>query len=132
MSLHIGFEDVEPWPLERHDGNDSRAASAGVEPQPLLKAEPDKGIIRIDSDTYLSGFPAEVWNYRLGGHSALGWILDQAKSKTPRDPTVREKFNNYRFSNHKERVINLIGRVTRVSADTMVIIHEMRKIRGAT
>ena len=29
-------------------------------------------------------------------------LLDQYKERKPRDPTIREKFNNYRFSNHKE------------------------------
>ena len=31
------------------------------------------------------------------GRSALEWVLDQYKEKKPKDPTIREKFNNYRF-----------------------------------
>ena len=42
--------------------------------------------------------------YRLGNRSALEWILDQYKEKTPKDPTIREKFNTYRFADHKENV----------------------------
>jgi hypothetical protein len=29
----------------------------------------------------------------LGNRSALEWVLDQYKEKTPKDPTIREKFN---------------------------------------
>jgi predicted helicase len=61
--------------------------------------------------------------------SALEWILDQYKEKTPKDFTIREKFNTYRFANHKETVIDLLKRVTRVSVETMKIAEAMRAER---
>ena len=39
--------------------------------------------------------------------SALEWILDQYREKRPKDPTLREKFNTYRFAGYKE-VIDLL------------------------
>ncbi|MEO8587795.1 MAG: hypothetical protein ABI432_00350 [Flavobacteriales bacterium] len=39
----------------------------------------------------------------LGNRTALEWVLDQYKEKTPMDPTIREKFNTYRFA-RPERV----------------------------
>ena len=59
--------------------------------------------------------PREAWTYRLGNRSALEWILDQHKEKTPKDPTIRAKFNTYRFADYKEKVVDLLKRVTRVS-----------------
>ena len=38
------------------------------------------------------------------------------------NPTIREKFNTYRFVDHKERVINLLARVTSVSVRTVNIV----------
>jgi predicted helicase len=70
--------------------------------------------------------PAEAWAYRLGDSSALEWILDQHKEKTPKDPTIREKFNAYRFADYKEKVVDLLGRVARVSVETMAIVAAMR------
>ncbi len=64
---------------------------------------------------------------KLGNRSALEWILDQYKEKTPKDPTIREKFNAYRFADHKERVIDLLMRVTRMSVETMEIVEAMKK-----
>ena len=61
---------------------------------------------RPASVTTLAGVPEKAWEYRLGSRSALEWVLDQYKERKPRDPTIREKFNTYRFSNHKERVID--------------------------
>jgi len=43
-----------------------------------------------------------------------------------KDPTIREKFNTYRFAGHKGEVIDLLMRVTRVSVETMAIINAMQ------
>lgn len=128
MDLHIGYEDVKPWPLERLDTPDEKAKKAGVAPKPMLRADKDNGIIRLDSKTQLSGIPSEVWDYKLGNRSGLEWILDQYKEKKPRDPTIREKFNTYRFADYKEKVIDLLMRVTRVSVETMEITQAMKAV----
>jgi predicted helicase len=83
----------------------------------------------LDGETQLSGVPAEAWNYRLGNRTALEWVLDQHKARTPKDPTIREKFNTYRFADHKEKVIDLLRRVTRVSVETVAITEAMRRLR---
>jgi predicted helicase len=129
MALHIGYETVEPWPVSRADVPDEKAREAGVAPKTILKADPDNGVIRIDGETTLSGIPKAAFSYRLGNRSGLEWILDQYKEKTPKDPTIREKFNTYRFADYKEKVIDLIGRVTRVSVETMEIVEAMKEAR---
>jgi predicted helicase len=67
-----------------------------------------------------------AWDYRLGNRSALEWILDQYKEKKPKDPTIREKFNTYRFADHKEKVIDLLMRVATVSVRTVGIVSSMK------
>ena len=128
MRLHIGYESVEPWPLARTDTSDEKAATAGLAPKPILKADKEHGIIVLDSETQLSGVPREAWDYQLGNRCALGWILDQYKEKTPKDPTIREKFNTYRFADYKEKVVGLLTRVTRVSMETQRIVEAMRGV----
>ena len=86
----------------------------------------DTGRIALDSETTLAGVPPEAWTYKLGNRSALEWILDQYKEKKPKDPTIREKFNSYRFADHKDTVIDLLARVTRVSVETQAIVDAMR------
>ncbi|SDU47757.1 N-6 DNA Methylase [Stappia sp. ES.058] len=129
MELHIGYEEVEPWPISRTDVADEAAREAGVAPKTILKADKDNGIIRIDSETTLAGIPPQVWDYKLGNRSGIEWILDQYKEKTPRDPTIREKFNTYRFADYKEKVIDLIACVTRVSVETMEIVEAMKSAK---
>ena len=52
--------------------------------------------------------------------------------KKPKDPTIREKFNNYRFSDHKEGVIYLLRRVCTVSVATMEIVDSMAQLENVT
>ena len=56
----------------------------------------------------------------------MEWILDQYKEKKPKDPTIREKFDTYRFADYKEKVIDLLARVTAVSVETVRITQAMR------
>ena len=86
---------------------------------------PERNVITVDEQTSLAGVPDEAWDYRLGGRSALEWVLDQYKERKPRDPTIRERFNTYRFADHKEHVIDLLGRVCAVSAFTTTIVNEL-------
>ena len=124
MAMHIGYEEVEPWPVERIDTLDPKRAE-GTHPKPVLKSHPDKGLVVVDADTQITGIPPEAWDYRLGNRSAIDWVLDQHKEKTPRDPTIREKFNTYRFADYKESMIALLARVVRVSVDTVAITGTM-------
>lgn len=126
MALQIGYEAVEPRPIERLEAPKEGARAAGVSPKVILKSDKDNGTIRIDSETTLSGIPLEAFEYRLGNRSGVDWILDQYKEKTPKDPTIREKFNTYRFADYKEKVIDLIARVTRVSVETVEITKAMK------
>jgi predicted helicase len=125
MALHVGYEAVEPWPLVRTDTPDAKAGAAGVSPRVILKADKAAGRVVLDSETVLDGLPPEAWAYRLGNRSGVEWVLDQHREKTPKDPTIRERFNTYRFADHKERVAELIARVARVSVETMAIVEAM-------
>ena len=119
LDLHLGFETAESWPLERQDKQGATPTRA------ILRADKGRGTITLDQQTTLIGVPDEAWEYRLGSRSALEWVLDQYKEKKPRDPTIRERFNTYRFADHKERVSDLLGRVSAVSVATVRIVADL-------
>ncbi|GER80449.1 MAG: type ISP restriction/modification enzyme [Anaerolineales bacterium] len=164
MELHLGYETIKPYQLERIEnvgaelrlrpgeegaqgqgqGRTRRSAPTAVPtavptttptttpttaptaaPITRLMARKEKGEIEIDSVTTLKGVPAEAWEYRLGTYSALEWILERYKEKKPKDPTIAEKFNTYRFAEYKEQVIDLLFRVCTVSVETMKVVKEM-------
>lgn len=128
MALHIGYESVAPFALVRTDVPDAKARAAGLQPKALLRADPAAGRIALDSETTLSGIPAEAWTYKLGNRSAIDWVLDQYKEKKPKDPTIREKFDTYRFADYKDKVIDLLARVTTVSVETVQLVQLMKEI----
>jgi predicted helicase len=127
LDLHIGYEQAEPFAFTTIDTPNPKRAR-GSHPKPKLKSEPDKGLVIVDEDTRLTGIAREAWDYRLGNRSAIDWVLDQHKEKTPRDPTVREKFNTYRFADYKESMIDLLARVITVSLETVKITEAMRDL----
>ena len=144
MDAHINYETAKPFALNVTNSKtaaDSKekldtAKVNAMEPQALygkqsavrvkLKAIKEKGIIELDELTFISGIPKEAWEYKLGNRSALEWILDQYKEKKQTDPTIAEKFNTYRFADYKDKVIDLIKRVTTVSVETMGVVNEMK------
>ena len=126
MAMHIGYEAVEPFALERIETPAKRAA--GTQPKPVLKSHPDLGSVVIDADTQLTGIPRAAWFYRLGNRSANDWVLDQHKEKKPRDPTIAAKFNTYRFADYKQSCIDLLARVVTVSLDTVKITQAMQEL----
>jgi predicted helicase len=118
MDLHLNYEDAKPYRLKREDNEVAT-------PKPRLIAHKETGIIEVDTATTLRGVPPEAWDYRLGTYSALGWILERYKERKPKDPTIREKFNTYKFADYKEQVIDLLCHVCTVSVETMKIIEQM-------
>ena len=121
MELHINYETINPYPLTRVNSSETEITN----PKPKLKADKIKGEIILDTVTSLTDIPKTAWEYRLGNRSALEWILDQYKEKKPKDETIAKQFNNYRFADYKEQVINLLMRVCTVSVETVKIIQAM-------
>ena len=123
LDLHVGFESAEPYPLQRIDKSEDAK-------RVFLRPDKELGSIALDDKTTLAGVPPDAWRYRLGSRSALEWVLDQYKEKKPKDPTIAEKFNTYRFADHKERVIDLLQRVCAVSLRTMNIVDQMAHLNN--
>ena len=129
LDLHLSFETADTYPLERRDKPSSppsaNGGGAGLPPRPRLKADKERGIIVIDDRTSLHGIPEDAWRYELGSRSALEWVLDQHKEKKPRDPTIRAQFDNYRLSDRKERLIDLLAKICAISVQTMEVVDDM-------
>lgn len=127
MKLHIGYEQATPYPLDAIESDyeiKNSEAQAKIA-KAKLKADKLKGTIELDGYTTLTGIPKQAWDYKLGNRSALEWILDQYKESKPKDPTIAEKFNTYKFADYKQQVIDLLKRVCTVSVETMKIVNQM-------
>lgn len=106
LKLHLDFETVEPYPLVRMDLPnvtnvlDKTAPSGPVRPKAKLRVYTAAGEILLDTETTLSGVPAAAWDYKLGNRSALEWVLERYRERTPKDKTVAERFYSYKFADY--------------------------------
>ncbi|MDR2080743.1 MAG: N-6 DNA methylase [Campylobacteraceae bacterium] len=123
MELHLNYETIEPYSLQMVTINDKTS------PKAKLKADKENGVVILDENSELRGVPLEAWEYKLGNRSAIEWVLDQYQEKKPKDKTIAEKFNVYRFADYKEQVIDLLKRVCAVSVETVKIISQMHKAK---
>ena len=67
----------------------------------------------------------DVWNYKLCNRYAL----DGTRPAQGREiPAILEKFDIYRFTDYKEKVIDLLARVTTVRLETVRIAKAMKQV----
>jgi predicted helicase len=121
MNLHLDYANAKPYMLTRKEKDIEKNRQNVTR----LKADKKLGRIVLDDKTVLQDIPKEAWEYKLGNRSALEWILDQYKEKTPKDPTIKKDFNSYQFEDYKDHVIDLIQRLVTVSVESLRIIGEM-------
>ena len=122
MNLHLNYNTVEPFALKRIEKKIEKDKQNVIR----LKADKEKGKITLDDKTTLTGIPEEAWKYKLRTRSALEWILDQYKDKTPTEKILQE-FHEYNFEDYKEEVVDLIKRLVTVSVETVRIANAMEK-----
>ena len=123
--LHLNYERERPWQLdwETADGPvDYRVEKM----RPLKRVQSEDGDYRIfDSLQYndtltLRGIPAEAFRYRLGTRSALEWVVDQYRVKTDKRSGIVSDPNAW--SDDQQYIVNLVGRVLRVSMETVALV----------
>ena len=123
--LHLNYEHERPWQLdwETADGPvDYRVEKM----RPLKRVQSEDGDYRIfDALQYndtltLRGIPAEAFRYRLGTRSALEWVIDQYRVKTDKRSGIVSDPNAW--SENEQYIVDLVGRVVRVSVETVRIV----------
>ena len=99
LELHIGFEDVEPYALERVDKVGSKRSppsqpspvegEGAVAPRVMLRAnagDKERGEIQIDSETVLRDVPEFAWEYKwvIGRRLSGCWTSIRRRSRAIR------------------------------------------------
>ncbi len=113
--LHLDYERIDPYPLEWIESPDV-PLSYRVEKMRLAK---DKASLKVNESLTLAGIPAEVFDYRLGNHSALHWVIDQYRIKTDKRNGITSDPNR---DDDPEYIVRLVGQVVQVSLDSVRIV----------
>lgn len=127
--LHLGYESVEPYPL---DEVVSSPAPEDLEERfefyrvQKMKFGPKKDKTRIQYNGHLTlkGIPEEVYNYILmGNRSALEWVIDRYQVKTDKKSLITNDPNDYcRAVNDPRYIVDLIKRLVTVSLETQKLV----------
>ena len=124
-ALHLGYESVEPWPL---DG----LPEAGADPKALLVEKMrfggsararDRAAIVVNPYVTLSGIPDEAHRYEVNGRTALEWILERYQVKVDAASVIRNDPNTY--SDDPHYIVELVARIVRVSVESAAIIDRL-------
>ena len=119
--IHVGYEDVEEYPLDFVESPDVQL-DWRVEKIQLSK---DKTQLVYNEFLTLDGIPAKTYEYRLGNRSALEWVIDQYRVKEDKRSGI---VNDPNRENDPMYIVKLIGKVIVVSLETVAIVERLPKL----
>ena len=136
LDLHIGYEDVEPWPLTVTGDQ----PPAGEDPYAWFRVEKlkwggsardkDRSRIVYNPRVSITGIPDEAHEYLLGSRTAVEWVIDRYQVKTDKPSGIVNDPNDYaREVGNPRYILDLIAKVTRVSVDTVEIVKALPPLR---
>ncbi len=136
--LHVGYEDVEPWPdleIRTAESFDPKAPDAyrvekmrypKISDSATSKKTDDKSTIIYNSQITVAEIPLRAHEYRLGSRSAIDWILNQYQVKTHKDSGIVNDPNNW-ATDHDDPtyIFDLLRRVVTVSMQTLDVVNSL-------
>ena len=136
LGLHIGYEDVEPYPLDEQ-------VTLGAPPAPERyrvekmrwggkTRDPDRSRIIYNDWITLAGIPDEAHDYVVGPRSALAWLIDRYQVKTDKASGIVNDVNDWGLERGEPRyILDLVKRIVTVSVETMRIVRGLPELREA-
>ncbi|MFD6882999.1 DEAD/DEAH box helicase [Rhodococcus sp. NPDC060084] len=133
-ALHVGYEGVDPYPLE-----ETIKGTLGTADRELyrvtkmkFKSKTDKSALVYNSHLTLSGIPDEAHRYMLGSRSALEWLIDRYQIKTDPKSGIVNDPNDW-CDEHDEHedpryIVDLVKRIVTVSIETMKIVDSLPQL----
>lgn len=137
MDLHIGYEDVEPWPLDiqlkpsaapedRETWRVTKLKWKKTRDPETNKSVNDKTTLVYNSKVTIAGIPLEADEYVLGSRSALDWVIDRYQVKKDKASGIVNDPNDWADEvGHPRYIVDLIGKGTRVAVETQRIVHDI-------
>ncbi|ALA68165.1 DEAD/DEAH box helicase [Corynebacterium lactis] len=129
MALHVGYESVEPWPLEvdvKGDATD-RETWRVLKMKWAKRKDPETGksvndVTKLiyNKKVTIAGIPTEADQYMLGSRSAVAWLIDRYQVKKDKASGIVNDPNDWADEVGNPRyIVDLIGRVVRVAMETV-------------
>ncbi|CCH87144.1 putative Helicase [Modestobacter italicus] len=140
-ALHLGYETVEPHPLEGLDlsgpGGEADYRFFAVGDKKMTFGKPtaeqkaaglrhDRSVIQFNDRITLRGIPEEAYRYTLGSRSAIEWIIDRYWVKTDKASGIVNDPNDWsREVGDARYIVDLLARIVRVSLETITVVDSL-------
>ena len=134
--LHLGYESVEPYPLDGLgvDGVGNPYDFFAVKDKKMQFAKvrvdgnlvTDRSTIKYNDRITVSGIPEDAYRYMLGSRSAIEWIIDRYWIKTDKASGIVNNPNDWsRDVGDPRYILDLLARIVTVSLETMKIVDRL-------
>jgi predicted helicase len=143
--VHLGYETVEPYPLEGLEisgpGGEADYGFFAVrnkkmgfgKPTPEQKADglrADRSVIHYNERIILRGIPEDAYRYTLGNRSAIEWIIDRYWVKTDKASGIVNDPNDWsREVGDPRYILDLLARIVTVSLETIRVVDSLPPLR---
>ena len=144
--LHIGYESVQPYPLDGLRPTGAPEGEAAYDyyavgdkkmrfgkPTLAQKAageRADRTVIRYNERITLSGIPEEAHRYQLGARSGIEWIIDRYYVRTDKVSGIVNDPNDWsREVSDPRYILDLLARIVTVSVETVKIVDALPALR---
>lgn len=136
--LHMGYETVEPWPLEI-----SGEPVSSVEGDALYdwyrvekmrfggkSTDKDRSTVLYNSHITVSGIPDEACEYMLGSRSGVEWAMERYQVKVDKASQIKNDPNDWSREVEDPRyILDLLARVVRVSVETAAVVGSLPPLK---
>ncbi len=132
--LHLGYEDVEPWPNLEYSqlpgmdpGRVTKLAWKKRRDPETKKMVADHTALVYNANLTISNIPERAQRYVVNGRSPLDWMIDRYQVKTDKNTGITNDPNEY--SDDPLYIVKLIGSLVTVSMRTLEIVESLPPIR---
>lgn len=132
-ALHLNYETVGPYPLTiEHGSKPLTDADYRVEKMKYGRngKEKDLTTIHYNNRITVSGIPLEAYDYVVNGKPAIDWVVERQCVKTDKASGIVNDVNAWAVEtmHNPQYPLELIGRVVRVSVETMNVVRGLPSI----
>ncbi|WP_454778744.1 DEAD/DEAH box helicase [Georgenia muralis] len=136
VTLHVGYESVEPYPLVEtgiSEGNDWELYRVQKMRYKGVGKNKDRSTIVYNSHVTLSAIPEDAHRYMLGSRSALDWVMERYQIKLDRSSGIVNDPNDWsRAVDDPRYIVDLVKRIVTVSVETIRIVDALPPLTLST
>ena len=131
--LHVGYEQVEPYPATIDTGGELPLTAPEETYRVTKMRHPgsgknkDRSTVIYNPKVTIRGVPDEAWEYVVNGKPALTWVMERQCVKTDKASGIVSDANRYAFETvgDPRYPLDLFLRVITVSLQTMKIVRSL-------